>query len=232
MFDAFGNDTQVCTGAQLVATAKSLLVLGYCGTEQKQQPFFLRRSGDWGRTWERTPISLPFPPGPWPKLVFDPAMGGAVLAIGDALCPGYNATHGSGCPPQLTCVRTSRDEGSSWSPPTPVGAYNSGEGCGGTVLSTGEVLSAFGLGNCSSAGGRDPNHPSFDVVAISSDHGTSWAPGAATPPLPQAQGWGEAAVAELANGSVVLTSRLAQSVAPHAQFAGLAPVPSELAHIV
>ena len=45
-------------------------------------------------------------------------------------------------------------------------------------------------------------------MIVSADHGESWEAGAPTPPLPGQQSWGEAMVAELANGSIVMTSRL------------------------
>jgi hypothetical protein len=53
-------------------------------------------------------------------------------------------------------------------------------------------------------------------VIISQNNGGTWQAGSGTPALPSKQGWGEAMVAELANGSVVLTSRLKGVVtSPH-----------------
>lgn len=97
----------------------------------------------------------------------------------------------------------SNDSGTTWSTPQPAGCRGSvnytgggsGEGCGGTTLSSGNIIAPFGFGNgC--------------FVIMSGDGGSTWHAGAPTPPLPSKQGWGEAMVAELANGSVVMTSRL------------------------
>ena len=55
-----------------------------------------------------------------------------------------------------------------------------------------------------------------NFVIISQNNGGTWQAGSGTPALPSKQGWGEAMVAELANGSVVLTSRLKGVVtSPH-----------------
>ena len=97
----------------------------------------------------------------------------------------------------------STGDGATWTATAPAGCHSgnhtgsTGEGCGGVALSGGDVLAPVGSGE---GGGN--------VVIISPDSGSTWAAGNATPPLPSRQGWGEAMVAELANGSVVLTSRL------------------------
>jgi hypothetical protein len=112
----------------------------------------------------------------------------------------------------------STNSGDTWTAATPVGCHSgnhtgeTNEGCGGVALSNGDILAPAG----SQKGGGN-------FVIISSAEGgsnyTRWLPGNATPPLPSKQGWGEAMVAELANGSVVLTSRLSGvRKVPHWEF--------------
>ena len=56
--------------------------------------------------------------------------------------------------------------------------------------------------------------PSVNRALISSDHGATWEVGGPTPTMVDGQlkSWGESMVAELANGSVVLTSRMGDAL--------------------
>ena len=62
--DVFGSATQICTGAQMIATKKSLLVWGECQIKPTKNPddpknlaIQLRRSTDFGGTCARLPSS-------------------------------------------------------------------------------------------------------------------------------------------------------------------------------
>lgn len=207
LFDAFGapgNDTLKCSGAQIVCTNSSLLVWGICGggAGLANRSVYLRRSTDWGGTWS-DPIPQPHLGGKdLAQFIYNPGTG-AILSMAPPPAPeggGGGCTPSPLCSRPYSCASVSYDDGETWSAPHPAGCLGnasggSGEGCSGITLSTGRMLSPAGFG----PGNR---------VIFSSDGGRTWQSGGATPPLPSSQGWGEAAVAELANGSVVLTSRL------------------------
>ena len=94
LFDAFGQpggDEQKCSGAQVVRTGGALCVWGICGggAGVVNRTVWLRRSTDWGASWEPplpqphlgagdlgqfiydpktdTILSLSPPPGPFPR---------------------------------------------------------------------------------------------------------------------------------------------------------------------
>lgn len=225
--DVFGSDAVQCSGAQMVATENSLLVWGICAPNSEYPTanltISMRRSSDWGKSWEPA-IQQPFPNPSLPTIVYD---AGRKKLVSRGYCtpgPGSGATSGAGagrggvtssrqaeggCPALATCSWHSADQGRTWSGPTKAGAFGSGEGCGGMVLSSGTILMPAGLVNCSGHG------PSFNVALISTDGGATWRAGGATPLLPTGQGWGEAMVAELSNGSVVLNSRLSWWLGRH-----------------
>ena len=63
LFDAFGQpggDDQKCSGAQIVRTQSSLLVWGTCGggAGVQNRTVWLRKSTDWGESWE-APVKQP-----------------------------------------------------------------------------------------------------------------------------------------------------------------------------
>ena len=178
---------------------------------------WLRRSTDWGASWE--------PPLPQPHLgagdlgqfIYDPKTD-TILSLSPPPGP---FPRGGPCPPRPGCVRPfscmskSTDAGSTWSRAEAVGCQHgnqtggsTGEGQQGVALSNGDLVAPAGRG---ADGGN--------IVIISRDGGSGWQPGNATPPLPSNQGWGEAMVAELSNGSLVLTSRLSGvRKVPHWEF--------------
>ena len=211
--DVFGTASVQCSGAQIVATSKSLLVFGICAPNglypSKNLTINMRKSTDWGVTWHPA-IAQPFPPPSLPKIVYDES-NGALVSMG--YCkpgPGIESD-ATGCPLPATCSWMSTDEGTTWTGPVHVGDYGSGEGCGGITLSTtGNILMPTGLPNCT-----DSTKPSFDSVLITTDHGKTWSIGGPTPRISTGQGWGECMLAELANGSVVLTSRLSSRLGRH-----------------
>ena len=185
----------------------------------------MRRSTDFGITWQ-APVAQPFPVGWVPTVVWD-EKANVLTSVGLCRWP-PNASKASAAAALLrpdnkanctstldaTCSWKSSDDGLTWAGPTSVGSFGHVEGCGGTALSaSGTILAGAGLPNCSSTS------PSFAAALISSDGGRHWQRGGPTPRLPSGQGWGECSIAELANGSVVLTSRLGQSVAKGAHWA-------------
>ena len=162
-------------------------------------------------------LPQPFPPPYLSQVIYDPTAD-AVVSVGP--CPGSHSPpssdagsgSGSGCGAPFPCWSQSTDEGSHWSPFTPAGTgtgtYGGAEGSLGSALSSGSLLSPFSVKNCS-----DPTASTqVNRVLISQDHGKTWEVGGPTPAVVdgQAKPWGESAVAELANGSVVMTSRLSQ----------------------
>ena len=205
--DVFGSEEVQCSGAQMVATKQSLLVWGICAPNgeypSKNLTINMRRSTDWGLTFG-APIAQPQPTPSLAQIVYNPKTDSLVSMARWDSCA--NAT---GCPSKQAfgCASTSTDEGVTWTPAAPAGcrpageAGGSGEGCGGTTLSSGTMLSPFGVSTA-------------DYV-ISSEDGKTWQVGGPTPALPSKQGWGECMVAELANGSVVITSRLSDRVGRH-----------------
>jgi len=163
----------------------------------------MRKSSDWGKTWEPS-VTQPFPPPSLPKVVYDPKEN-ALVSMG--YCEQGPGLLRGGCPEPATCSWKSTDEGQTWTGPIHVGDFGSGEGCiGATLSTTGNLLMPTGL-KCN---GTVPEErgSGADTVLISSDHGATWKTGGLTPILPTKQSWGESGVAELANGSVVITSRL------------------------
>lgn len=196
----------------------------------------LRRSGDWGATW-LPPEPQPFPVPSLPRVLYDfhahalVAMGacaprsggsaGARSASGqqdevdrrvhddqvdlDEQVEDPRRVAAGSCPSPPTCSWRSTDEGMRWSGPTPVGRYGGGEGCVGVAVSASPTLlmPTGGMANCT-----DPSQPAYDTVLISEDHGATWHAGGATPRLSTRQSWGESALAELANGSIVINTRL------------------------
>ena len=189
----------------------------------------MRRSTDFGETWLPSPTACAaFPPGLVPNVIYDPV---ADLLVSMGLCHPLSAnrvesaressSYGKNCsttvaPRAATCSWTSKDEGATWVGPVHVGNYSYGEGGGGVALSTtGSLIATIqSPNNCNTS--SNSTMPSRDATLISSDHGKTWSVGGATPFLPSGQGWGECMVAELGNGSVVLTSRL--SIGAHFHF--------------
>ena len=203
--DVFGTDTTICSGAQMVRTERSLLVFGICAPNglfpSHNLSISMRRSMDWGATWEGA-IRQPFPNPSLPRVLYD-SKARLLVAMGSCK-PSVVAL---GCEPsQATCTWQSSDEGVSWTGPELVGLYGSGEGCGGVVVSD-RLLMPASVRNCSA-----PAQPSFDMVLSSTDHGRTWHAGGPTPQLPSRQGWGECMLAVLANGSTVISSRLSARV--------------------
>lgn len=155
---------------------------------------------------------------------------------------------GETCGRPFPCWSKSTSEGIHWSGFTPVGkgngTYGGGEGTLGTALLNGNLLSPFSVKNCS-----EPSETAVNRVLISSDHSKTWKVKFAAAPIAahsaqsainagcmplQVGGpsptivdgtdkpWGESAVAELANGSVVLTSRLSQPLTAASRWRGFA----------
>ena len=230
--DVFGSTTQICTGAQMVATRKSLLVWGECQIkpeprnpdDPKNLEIQLRRSTD-GVNWGPV-LPQPFPPPYLSQVIYDPATD-AVISVGP--CPGSppppNGDSLTGCGSPFPCWSKSTDEGSSWSAFTPAGkgngTFGGAEGSLGTTLSTGNLLSPFSVKSCSPT---NPPTNQVNRVLISADHGATWQVGGPTPAVVDGKPkpWGESAVAELANGSVVLTSRLSQPLTAGSRWRGFA----------
>lgn len=212
--DVFGTDAVQCSGALLVRTDKSLIVFAICAPNglypSKNLSISLRRSVDWGATWLPA-VPQPFPIPSLPRVLYD-FNAHALVAMGACKArerdDSDHVLRTAGCPPPATCSWRSTDEGTSWSGPTLVGSYGAGEGCGGFASSaSGNLLMPTGMPNCT-----EPAQPTYDTVLISADGGATWDAGGATPLLPTRQGWGECMVAELSNGSTILTSRLSSRV--------------------
>lgn len=170
----------------------------------------MRRSSDWGKTWGSA-LATPFIPPYLSQVVYDAKVD---TLVGVGPCPGSKPPPSDGADAHaglpFPCATKSTDEGTTWSSMVPTGKgngiYGRGEGGGGIAMaSTGNILSPFGVSNAS-----DPKQPATNRVLISADHGGTWTVGGPTPLLVDGQPkpWGECMVAELANGSVVLTSRL------------------------
>ena len=191
--DVFGSATQICTGAQMVATKKSLLVWGECQktpepknpSDPKNLVIQLRRSTDWGGTWGPV-LPQPFPPPYLSQVIYDPQQD-VVVSVGP--CPGSHPppsdslSVSSGCGAPFPCWSRSTDEGTHWSPFTPAGTgngtYGGAEGSLGTAaLSNGNLLSPFSVKNCS-----DPKASQVNRVLISADHGKTWQVGGPTPSI-------------------------------------------------
>ena len=221
LLDAFGkpgDDAQKCSGAQVVATKSALCVWGICGggAGVVNRTVWLRKSTDWGTTW-LAPVPQPhLGAGDLGQFIYDPKTD-TILSMSPPPGPfprGGPCLPSPGCAQPFSCMSKSTDDGTSWTIAEAVGCHtenqtgSTGEGCGGITLSTGDILAPAG---------RKTGAGNF--VIISQDSGRTWKMGNATPPLPSKQAWGEAMVAELANGSVVLTSRLSGvRKTPHWEF--------------
>eukprot|EP00729_Bicosta_minor_P017359 gene17359-7753_t len=239
--DVFGTAAQVCTGAQMLATKKSMLVWGECQVNKNPNDLIiqLRQSTDWGKTWGPA-LPQPFPPPYLSQVIFD-AKEDAVISVGP--CPGSHppptsvldeerggvgvdgGQNGLGCGRPFPCTSKSTDEGRTWSPMVPVGqgngTFGGAEGSGGVALaSTGNIVSPFAVSNCS----NPKAGPSVNRALISSDHGATWEVGGPTPTMVDGQlkSWGESMVAELANGSVVLTSRMGDALSASSRWLAFA----------
>jgi hypothetical protein len=227
LFDLFGRpggEEQKCSGAQIVRTSKALLAWGICGGGAGviNRTIWLRRSSDFGVTWQAAVPQPHLGAQDLSQFIYDPA---TTTILSMAPPPDMkNSDDGGRCLPSpscanpFSCVSKSSDEGASWSHYVPAGCKGnytgggSGEGCGGITLSTGNIIAPFGFGGK----GKAPTPGGVGNFVIISSDGSTWRAGNATPALPSRNGWGEAMVAELANGSVVLTSRLstARSMGP------------------
>ena len=221
LFDAFGRpggDKQKCTGAQLVVTKTALCVWGICGggAGVVNRTVWLRKSMDWGVSWQAPILQPHLGAGDLGQFIFDPQTD-TILSMSPPPGP---FPRGGPCIPNPSCAQPSSymskstNDGATWTTAEPVGCHtgnqssSTGEGCGGIALSSGNILAP--AGRVKGAG---------NFVIISENGGRTWQLGNATPPLPSQQGWGEAMVAELANGSVVLTSRLSGvRKVPHWEF--------------
>lgn len=132
--DVFGSAAQICTGAMMVTTTKSLLVWGECQVNKNPNDLViqLRRSPDFGATWEPE-ITQPFPPPYLTEISYD-RVANALVSVGP--CPWSHPSPGGGSRP--LCSAKSTDEGTTWSPFTPAGQGNGtmggNEGSGGTAL--------------------------------------------------------------------------------------------------
>lgn len=84
----------------------------------------------------------------------------------------------------------------------------------------GNLLASFSAVNRTA----NPKAVATNRVLISADHGKTWSAGGPTPePVDKVQkSWGESTVAELANGSIVLTSRMGVALSPAARWRGFA----------
>eukprot|EP00947_MAST-08B_sp_MAST-8B-sp1_P004166 g4166.t1 len=169
---------------------------------------YTRRSLDMGETW-----------GPVTPILADPknlTMYGGVPVVDDETgmvhfvhnAVNWGKRDCSGCELKIT---SSADDGASWSSPVPLnttGPANTTWGGGlasGIMLTTGPHAGRLLVAlrhDC----GCSTNKASF--VVYSDDHGRTWAGGQPMELLPQyGGGWTECEVAELKNGSVLMTSR-------------------------
>lgn len=173
-------------------------------------------------------LPQPFPPPYLSQVIYDP-VADALVSVGP--CPGSrppptteHSGGSSGCGNPFPCWSKSTNEGQSWSAFTPTGTGNGtfggAEGSCGIALSSGHLLSPFAVSNCSAA---TPTS-SVNRVLSSSDSGQTWQVGGPTPSVVDGvtKPWGESGLAELANGSVVLTSRLSEPLKPGARWRGFA----------
>jgi len=193
--DLFGTDLVQCSGAQMVRTDFSLLVWAICAPNgafpSTNLSISLRRSVDWGTTWEPA-VPQPFPPPSLPTVIYDPRAR-TLVSIGVCGADETGAAIGGSAgechlPRAATCSWRSTDDGKTWVGPRHLGNLGGNEGCGGVALeSTGRLLApARGLPNCTQA----------DSMLVSDDAGETWYIGGPTPVLPSKQAWGEAMIAE------------------------------------
>lgn len=195
----------------MVATNNGTLLAFVMGrfhrTDSTPNIVYLRRSHDDGNTWESAQPILADPTnrtefGGAP--VVDPASGDVLFLF---------TKSGRGC---LGCVQwltRSSDHGATWSTPAlanvnasgqPANATFGGALASGIALShgphAGRLLVALRHDCCGQVGGS--------FVVYSDDGGATWSGGQVMRLLPQfGGGWTECEVAELKNGSVLLTSR-------------------------
>ena len=195
----------------LVATTNGTLLAFIMGrfhrTDSTPNIVYLRRSHDDGNTWEE---AIPILVDPTNRTEF----GGAPVvdpATGDVLFVfEKSGGHCGGCAQWLT---RSSDNGKTWTTPQPANVSGSGQPANATW--GGALASGIALKNgphkgrlmvalrhdcaCSKMG---------SLVVYSDDGGATWRGGDVMQLLPQyGGGWTECQVAELKNGSVLLTSR-------------------------
>lgn len=189
----------------LLAIGQSTLLAfaqGRIGSRQDNAPaaVYLRRSFDAGRSWERGRAIIRNASA---AMIAQQALpsgepGGVILLLN--VMP-FSVPCGLGkkrCGACVTYMCRSSDNGATWSSLTPlrdVSTHGSGVG-NGIVLRSGRLLAPRRADCCDCSG------VPRSYVLISDDHGIRWRAGAKLP-----HGWTESSVAELPNGSVVLTAR-------------------------
>lgn len=169
--------------------------------DNAQAAVFVRRSTDDGRTWDAPRAVLRNASAAMVAQQALPASlhGDAIILLLNIIpahvpC-GPNRRHCGKC---VTHMSRSIDGGETFSPPLPLPnpeTFGSGVG-NGLVLTTGRVLAPRRADCCDCSG--EPKA----YVLYSDDGGASWRAGARL-----AYGWTECSLAELGNGSIVLTAR-------------------------
>lgn len=189
----------------LLAVGRSTLLAfaqGRIGSKRDNAPaaVYLRRSFDAGRRWEPATAIIRNTSSAMiaQQAVPSGEPGGVVLLLNNVP---FKVPCGLGkkrCGPCVTYASRSSDSGTTWSPLVPLldpSTHGSGVG-NGIALRSGRLLAPRRADCCDCSG--EPR----SYVLISDDRGVHWRAGAKL-----AFGWTESSVAELPNGSVVLTAR-------------------------
>ena len=197
----------------LVATPKGTLLAFVMGrfhrTDNTPNIVYLRRSLDDGATWGEAQAILNDPTnhtmfGGAP--VVDPKDGSITFVHNQAVYGSHDPC--SGC--HLWGMK-STDEGATWSKPQPLNVSAPANATWGGALASGIALTRGAhAGRMMVALRHDCgcHDVRASFVVYSDDHGATWTGGAELVLLPQyGGGWTECQVAELTNGSVLLTSR-------------------------
>ena len=168
------------------------------GGDEDASHVFSRLSTDGGTSWLKSQLVLPLAGLTDNKTMY--AQQALYNKAANIVFLVFNAMPVSAlCGPCITYITKSKDRGLTWSAAKPVAASNATWGSGlasGVQLLSGRLLLAR-RHDCDDCSGTKQA-----FVLISDNQGDSWHAGAMLP-----DGWTECDVAELRNGSVVLTAR-------------------------